>query len=195
MWLFVPPLYRQIETVVVSIEDYVDMLSDIIDQLSVKLDRFPFSDKLVGGVDSIIEKSQDKIISLVTTVGTKILEMTFKLFDAIVFLVITFHFLTDGKRILAGVTGIFGKYVRIRLNRMGRELKDLIWGYMGVKLLTSVIVFFLTWSIYSSFRCPTILQPHGLYNPSGSSLHRNTFTNLLNQVNYLTTFVILVHPN
>ena len=157
LWLFVPPLYRQIETVVVSIDDYINMLSDVIDQLSVKLERIPFSDKLVGGVDSIIENSQDKIISLVTTVGTKILEMTFKIFDAIVFLVITFHFLNDGTRILSGVIGIFGKYVRIRLNRMGRELKDLIWGYMGVKLLTSVIVFFLTWAIYSVFKIPNAM--------------------------------------
>ncbi|MBQ1954097.1 MAG: AI-2E family transporter [Clostridia bacterium] len=157
LWLFVPPLYRQIETVVVSIDDYIDMLSDIIDQLSVKLRHFPFSDKLVGGVDSIIENSQDKIISLVTTVGTKILEMTFKIFDAIVFLVITFHFLNDGKRIMNGIIGIFGKYVRIRLNRMGRELKELIWGYMGVKLITSFIVFFLTWAIYSAFKIPNAM--------------------------------------
>ena len=157
LWLFVPPLYRQIETVVVSIDDYIDMLSDIIDQLSVKLRHFPFSDKLVGGVDSIIENSQDKIISLVTTVGTKILEMTFKIFDAIVFLVITFHFLNDGKRIMNDIIGIFGKYVRIRLNRMGRELKELIWGYMGVKLITSFIVFFLTWAIYSAFKIPNAM--------------------------------------
>ena len=157
LWLFIPPLYRQIETVVVSIDDYIDMLSDIIDQLQQKLDHLPFSDKLVGGVDSIINNSQDKIIALVTTLGTKILAVTFKAFDAIVFLVITFHFLNDGKRIIQGITGIFGKYVQLRLNRMGRELKELIWGYMGVKLLTSVIVFLLTWAIYKTFNIPNAM--------------------------------------
>ncbi len=157
LWLFLPPLYRQIETVIVSIDDYIEMLSNLVDQLAVKLARFPFSDKLVGGVDRIIEGSEDEIIALVTTVGTKLLEVTFKFFDAIVFLVITFHFLNDGKNIVNGLINMFGRYVRIRLNRMGRELKDLIWGYMGVKLLTSVIVFFLTLAIYSIFGIPNAL--------------------------------------
>ncbi|MBR4941362.1 MAG: AI-2E family transporter [Clostridia bacterium] len=157
LWLFLPPLYRQIETVIVSIDDYIEMLSDMIDQLSVKLDRFPFSDKLVGGVDSLIENSEDKIISLVTTIGTKILAVTFKLFDAIVFFVITFHFLSDGKMIVNSLINMFGRNVRIRLRRMGSELKDLIWGYMGVKLITSVVVFFLTLGIYSAFGIPNAL--------------------------------------
>lgn len=157
LWLFLPPLYRQIETVIVSIDDYIAMFSELMDELALKLERFPISDKLVGGVDSLIEGSEDKIISIVTTVGTKLLEVTFKAFDAIVFLVITFHFLNDGKFIVNSLINMFGKNVRIRLNRMGQELKDLIWGYMGVKLLTSVIVFFLTWAVYSAFGIPNAL--------------------------------------
>ena len=69
LWLFLPPLYRQIETVIVSIDDYIEMLSNLVDQLAVKLARFPFSDKLVGGVDRFIEGSEDEIIAIVTTVG------------------------------------------------------------------------------------------------------------------------------
>ncbi len=157
LWLFLPPLYRQIETVVVSIDDYVAMFTDMVDQLASKLERFPFSDKLVDSVYNFIENSEDDIIALVTSLGTRILAATFKLFDAIVFLVITFHFLNDGQNIVSGLIGMFGKYVRIRLTRMASELKELIWGYMGVKLLTSVIVFFLTLAIYSAFGIPNAL--------------------------------------
>ncbi len=155
--IFLPPLYRQIETVVVSIDDYLAMLADILDNLGTTLGSLGLPDKIIELADNALSSLGDTIVSLVTTAGSYLLQKTLKVFDLIVFLVITFHFMLDGKNIINGLINLFGNCVQIRLRRMGRELKDLIWGYMRVKLLTSAIVFLVTLAVYSGFGIPNAL--------------------------------------
>ena len=157
LWLVLPPLIRQIENVVLSVDEYAATLSDIFDNLSAKLESLGLSERLIEVFDGFLSDLGKTASSLVTSIGTYLLQTTLKLGDAVILICVTFYFTLDGAKLLRSILDLFSEYARIRLRRMGRELKDLIWGYVRIKLLTSVVVFAATLIAYSIMGLPNAL--------------------------------------
>lgn len=135
--MLVPMLYNQAMSVIKNINEYTKAATDLITNFGNHLSALGMPDSIVNLIYRITENSDDLIASLATKLGTLLIETSLKVVDWIVFFIVVFYLMLDGRKLYKAFESLFPDNGRIRINRIAKELNELVWCYLKQRILIS----------------------------------------------------------
>lgn len=142
--LLVPMLYNQAMSAIKNIGVYIDEITKIIDRFANYLQSIGIPQGIVNMIHGLVENSETLLVQIATSVGTFLLETSLKVVDWIIFFVVTFYLMLDGRKIYKSFENVFPTNGKIRISRIAKELNELVWCYLRQKIIISLCMFIVT---------------------------------------------------
>jgi predicted PurR-regulated permease PerM len=139
--LLVPMLYNQAMSAIKNISVYIEEITRIIEKFANYLLSIGMPQGIVDMIYDLMENSETLLVQIATSVGTFLLETSLKVVDWIIFFVVTFYLMLDGRRIYKSFENIFPSNGRIRINRIAKGLNELVWSYLRQRIIISLCMF------------------------------------------------------
>ncbi len=135
--LFLPMLINQAKSAYDNIGSFANEIFSKIENLGKYLEGLGVHSRIT---EFIVEMADDLKILFAQGASSLligIVESAMKILDIILFFIITFYLMLDGRRIYRSMTNNMSAAWRVRVNRISHELNELVWSYLRQRILIS----------------------------------------------------------
>ena len=141
----VPVVTSQITSLANDAESITARIQTFADQALALLKDWNLPPVAIEYVNELVDSIDDILLTFIVGVVKTLLSYSMKILDVVIFLVLLFYFMLDGRRIILFIENALPDAPRRRLQHFLHECNDIVWRYLKSHILISGCVGIVTY--------------------------------------------------